>query len=416
MLLTQLCGPALVYIGFSLIQIFIDIYAGVFNSAFIKFVIMIIFTLILNILCSLGYSVIAWVLVFIPIIMMTLISTLLLRIFGLDPDKKDLRQNLNSARDISLNKFDLTDSELLNQQQYSYLYDKFRNENRLDRDNLRKELYDKIDLTFDLSRNSYDLSRNPTKYFIVNSVINRLAEQSFVRDVVNSRLYNTLFSNSVRDNNNLYNNYITSGYDTSTLLNNTFLGLPMSPIINGGTITLDSARTLSGDYLSYGERYNTTHRLNGFLKFKESKYASVRSRLYGTSSTVNNVTIDQEIERLWNRLSAAEQATWNGTPPSATTSTGVTSLSYDYHNLNSLDQARNRSYAQEILSGGRAAQNNEVCPANETPARFKARTGLTCYEICPPGRERDSTGLCIPTCYGGKVRDPITNTCVNRPT
>jgi hypothetical protein len=416
MLLTQLCGPALVYIGFSLIQIFIDIYAGVFNSAFIKFVIMIIFTLILNILCSLGYSVIAWVLVFIPIIMMTLISTLLLQIFGLDPDKKDLRKNLNSARDVSLNKFDLTDSELLNQQQYSYLYDKFRNENRLDRDNLRKELYDKIDLTFDLSRNTYDLSRNPTKYYIVNSVINRLAEQSFVRDVVNSRLYNTLFSNSVRDNNNLYNNYITSGYDTSTLLNNTFLGLPMSPITNSDTITLHSGRTLSGDYLNYGERYNTTYRLNGYLKFKESKYPSVRRQLYGTSSTVNNVTIDQEIERLWNRLSAAEQATWNGTPPSATTSSGVTSLSYDYHNLNSLDQARNRNFAREILSGGRAAQNNEVCPANETPARFKARTGLTCYEICPPGRERDSTGLCIPTCYGGKVRDPITNTCVNRPT
>ena len=121
MLLLGLCGPALVYIGFSLIQIFIDIYAGVFNSAFLKFVIMIIFTLILNILCNLGYSVIAWVLVFIPIIMMTLISTLLLQIFGLDPDKKDLRQNLNSARDVSLNKFDLTDSELLNQQQYSYL-------------------------------------------------------------------------------------------------------------------------------------------------------------------------------------------------------------------------------------------------------------------------------------------------------
>ena len=192
----------------------------------------------------------------------------------------------------------------------------------------------------------------------------------------------------------------------------------MSPITSGGTITLDSARTLSGDYLNYGERYNTTYMLNGFLKFKESKYASVRRQLYGTSSTVDNVKIDQEIESLWNRLSAAEQATWNGTIPrtGATTSTGVTSLSYDYHDLNSLDRARNRSYAREILSGGRAAQNNEVCPTNETPARFKARTGLTCYEICPPGRERDSTGLCIPTCYGGKVRDPITNTCVNRQT
>jgi hypothetical protein len=200
MLLLGLCGPALVYIGFSLIQIFIDIYAGVFNSAFLKFVVMIIFTLIINILCSLGFTVIAWVLVFIPIIMMTLISTLLLRVFGLDPDEKDLRQNLNSARDVSLNKFDITDTELLNQQQYSYLYDKFRNENRIDRDSLRKDFYDKVDLTFDLSRNTYDLSNNPTKYFIVNSIVNRLAEQSFIKDIVNSRLYNSIFSNKAKYN------------------------------------------------------------------------------------------------------------------------------------------------------------------------------------------------------------------------
>jgi len=407
MLLSGICGPALVYIGFSLVQIFIDIYAGVFNSAFLKFIVMIIFTLIINILCSLGYSVIAWVLVFIPIIMMTLISTLLLRVFGLDPEKKDLRKNLNSARDVSLNLFDITDTELLNQQQYSYLYDKFRNENRIDRDNLRKDLYDKIDLTFDLSRNTYDLSRNPTKFFIVNSVINRLAEQSFVRDVMTSKLYNAIFSNSLRSNNDLYNNYIASGYEGTILPNSSFFGLPMSSAIPSTSILLNEARTISGDYQNYRQRYNSTYMLNGFLKFKESKFNTVKRELYGTDPNVNNATIDIEIEKLWNKLTAAEQATWNNTPITS----GVTSLSYDYHNLNALDQARARNITQELLSGGRSLQNNEACPANETPARFKARTGLTCYEICPPGRERDSTGQCIPTCYGGKIRDPVTNTC-----
>ena len=39
---------------------------------------MIVFSLILNILCNLNLHVIAWFIVFIPIIMMTLISTLLL--------------------------------------------------------------------------------------------------------------------------------------------------------------------------------------------------------------------------------------------------------------------------------------------------------------------------------------------------
>ena len=43
MFTSSLCAPAIVYIGFSLIQIIIDVYKGVFNNAFIKFVVMIIF-------------------------------------------------------------------------------------------------------------------------------------------------------------------------------------------------------------------------------------------------------------------------------------------------------------------------------------------------------------------------------------
>jgi hypothetical protein len=410
MLLSEVCGPAFVYIGFSLIQIFIDVYAGAFNSAFLKFVVMIIFTLVINILCSLGYTVIAWVLVFIPIIMMTLISTLLLRIFGLDPDKKDLRKNVNSARDVSLNLFDITDAELLNQQQYSYLYDKFRNENRVDRDKLRKELYDKVDLNFDLSRNTYDLSRNPTKYFIVNSIVNRLAEQSFVKDVVNSRIYNAVFSNWLMGNNDLYNNYIASGYQGIVAPNNAFLGLPMTPFGYGSTITSTGGQTITASGETYAQRYSNANRLNGFLLFKENKYNSVRRQLYGTSTNIDNVKIDQEIERLWKKLSAAEQATWNRTPATG----GVTSISYDYYNLSSLDQARTRNAAQQILTGVRGAQNNEVCPANETPARFKARTGLECYELCPPGKERDSAGQCVRACQSGTIRDQATGTCIAR--
>jgi hypothetical protein len=342
--------------------------------------------------------------------MMTLISTLLLRVFGLDPDEKDLRQNLNSARDVSLNKFDITDTELLNQQQYSYLYDKFRNENRIDRDSLRKDFYDKVDLTFDLSRNTYDLSNNPTKYFIVNSIINRLAEQSFIKDIVNSRLYNSIFSNKAKYNNDLYNNYIGNLTGNTSLPNNAFLGLPMAPFTYGSSILLSEGETISGDHVKYETRYSNTYRLNGFLKFKESKYNSVKTQLYGTASNVDNAKIDIEIERLWNRLSAAEQATWNGT----SASTDVNSISYDYNNLNNLQEARNRATAQSILSGGQTAQNNEVCPSNETPARFKARTGLTCYELCPPGKERDSTGQCVRACQNGTIRDQVTGTCVAR--
>jgi glucan phosphoethanolaminetransferase (alkaline phosphatase superfamily) len=63
---------------------------GFYNTAFIKFIVMCLFTLLLHILCLSGLSVIAWFIVFIPIIMMTVIATLLLYYFGINLKSGDL--------------------------------------------------------------------------------------------------------------------------------------------------------------------------------------------------------------------------------------------------------------------------------------------------------------------------------------
>ena len=81
----QLCAPAIVYVGFSLTHIIIDTFKQEFNSAFMKFLVMIIFTLLLNILCKQGLGIISWIIVFIPFIFMTIISSTLLFAFGFDP-------------------------------------------------------------------------------------------------------------------------------------------------------------------------------------------------------------------------------------------------------------------------------------------------------------------------------------------
>ncbi len=198
MFITGLCGPGLVYIGFSLIQIFIDIYNGVMNAAFLKFIIMIVFTLIINILCDLGFSVIAWILVFIPIIMMTVISTLLLQVFGLDSENN----KLNSKKiTTDITNMPIPESGILNSQESS---------SRIDRDELRTKFYDTIDRQYDLSYNkkhAYDLSNNPVKYNIVNNLINYFGEYAFVRNILTSDLYNKIFSNSLVGNRDLYNKY-----------------------------------------------------------------------------------------------------------------------------------------------------------------------------------------------------------------
>ena len=83
----KLCGPALLYVGFSLIQIIIDIFSQLYNTALLKFFVMIIFTIVLNLLCQEGLGIISWFIVFVPFIFMTVITTILLFVFGLDPKK-----------------------------------------------------------------------------------------------------------------------------------------------------------------------------------------------------------------------------------------------------------------------------------------------------------------------------------------
>ena len=81
-MIDELCPPALMYLGFSLIQIIIDISRQDINKAMIKFILMCIFCLILNILCKRGLTPISWLIVFIPFISMTIITTLALYVFG----------------------------------------------------------------------------------------------------------------------------------------------------------------------------------------------------------------------------------------------------------------------------------------------------------------------------------------------
>lgn len=301
MFITGLCGPGLVYIGFSLIQIFIDIYNGVMNAAFLKFIIMIVFTLIINILCDLGFSVIAWFLVFIPIIMMTIISTLLLQVFGLDSENKNLNTK-KLIKDISNNA--ITENEILNSQESTSI-----NNNRIDRDNLRIKFYDKIDSYYDLSYNkkdAYDLSNNPVKYNIVNNLINYFGEYAFVRNIVTSDLFNKIFSNSLATNSELLNKYnenrISSNLEEINLIAN----------------------------------YNLINNTNN------------------KSDTSNN------------------------------------ELKYDHLNLNSYDVHKTKAYIDSMSK----YDHKFVCPSNETPITYKSKTGLDCYEICPPGKIKDANGVC----------------------
>jgi len=303
MFITGLCGPGLVHIGFSLIQIFIDIYNGVMNAAFLKFIIMIVFTLVINILCDLGFSVIAWFLVFIPIIMMTIISSLLLQVFGLDSENKNLNTK-KITKDISNNT--ITENEILASQEYNAINNAINND-RIDRDKLRIKFYNNIDQYYDLSYNQkqkYDLSNNPVKYNIVDNLINYFGEYTFVRNIVTSDLFNKLFSNSLATNSELLNKY-----NENRMVSN-----------------LEEINLIAN--------YNLINRNN-------------------RSDTSNN------------------------------------ELKYDHLNLNSYNIHKTKAYIDSLNK-----DHKTICPSNETPITYKSKTGLDCYDICPPGKIRDANGVC----------------------
>ena len=93
-MIDKLCPPAILYLGFSLTQIIIDTFKGFYNTAFFKSIVMIIITLLLNILCKKGLSIVSWIIVFIPFILMTYITAVLMFVFGLSPSDNNIDYNI----------------------------------------------------------------------------------------------------------------------------------------------------------------------------------------------------------------------------------------------------------------------------------------------------------------------------------
>lgn len=80
----EICPPALIYVAFSLTQIIIDTLKGLYNTSLVKFIVMVMITILLNALCQGGLGIVSWIIVFIPFVMMTVITSVLLYVFGLN--------------------------------------------------------------------------------------------------------------------------------------------------------------------------------------------------------------------------------------------------------------------------------------------------------------------------------------------
>lgn len=420
MIVSSNCAPTLIFIGFSLIQILIDFYKGLTKEAFIKFVVMIIFSVIINILCNLGYRVIAWFLVFIPIIMMTLISTLLLKVFGTNTEDKDLRSQiklrskdfsdniiekdgdfyLNDSEDNNLlnnlselkknsffynklkKKLDINDNslentDLLNQQEYAFFYDRFNSVDRINRDSIRKNLYDKLEKDFKLNseKNSlYDLSNNNIKYNIVDEYINNIGEKIFNNNV--SSLYNKF------NNNRILNNYnIVKLRENQELLNN----------------SLDNMN--KNDIVSYNRIYNDNYLFDGHILYRRNNIEAIKNEY----PDLTDIDLLKIIDYDWNNLTAEQRERWNRNAKNEVNE----NIKYnaDQLNLPFLKYINGRRESTKY-------NNNIPCPINETKESYNAKTGYDCYYPCPPGKVRNSLDICVAPCGEGKERKERNGDCL----
>ena len=166
MVLAQVCSPALIYLVFSLTQVTIDSMHGRYNKAFIKMWVCMIFTLLLDHLCQRGLGLVSWLIVFIPFLLMSIVVTMLLVMFGLDPetgklaiyDKTNnkmikspnnvpqLPTNFEDPRDARSSSFDYKNFEEpdISKQQQDLL------------NNLKKRRSDETDEYFDKARKNKD--------------------------------------------------------------------------------------------------------------------------------------------------------------------------------------------------------------------------------------------------------------------
>lgn len=86
MILNYLCPPAIIYVVFFLINVVIEISYKKYTQALTQAIIGIIFTCLLQICCLANLSILAWFLVFIPVILYTYMTLIIFLVFKLNPN------------------------------------------------------------------------------------------------------------------------------------------------------------------------------------------------------------------------------------------------------------------------------------------------------------------------------------------
>lgn len=87
MFFTNFCSPALIYLIFVIIHVVMEMKEKNTHGAILQLLIGIMMTLLLQVLCMRGMTILSWIIVFIPFIFYTYMMILLYNVFGVEPSE-----------------------------------------------------------------------------------------------------------------------------------------------------------------------------------------------------------------------------------------------------------------------------------------------------------------------------------------
>ncbi len=88
MLLDNLCTPTIVFIVFAIAHLSLEMYDKHYSLALLKGVLVIVMICLLELLCMVKMHLLAWILVFMPLIIYSYMTLIIFSVFGLDPSPK----------------------------------------------------------------------------------------------------------------------------------------------------------------------------------------------------------------------------------------------------------------------------------------------------------------------------------------
>jgi hypothetical protein len=85
MYIETLCTPAILFVMLMMFHVIFELFDEHYSMALMKFICSIIVIVFLQLLCSAHMEIIAWVIVFLPLIIYSYMTFLLFFVFGTDP-------------------------------------------------------------------------------------------------------------------------------------------------------------------------------------------------------------------------------------------------------------------------------------------------------------------------------------------